>query len=152
MFCKKGVLTNVAKFTRKHLRERLAFNEVGDLQSLTLSKKDILAQMFTCKFCEISHNAFFKETLWWLLLHKHSFWCHTYFPAEYFLGLIYRLGTRISSRFQTFSQTPTTQSNICDGAFFSKMVNSLKPLSIFGKKSCLVDVRPGSKNASVTSH
>ena len=39
MFCKKGVLTNFAKFTRKRLRSRLAFNEVEDLQSLTLSKK-----------------------------------------------------------------------------------------------------------------
>ena len=54
-----------------------------------------------------------------LFLHKHSFCllshhdllflekrCHTYLPPEYFLGLIYRLGTRVSSIFQTHSQTP----------------------------------------------
>ena len=27
-------------------------------------KKDTLAQVFSCEFCEISKNAFFKEHLW----------------------------------------------------------------------------------------
>ena len=36
-------------------------------------KKEIPAQMFSCEFCEISHNIFFKETFGRLLLHKHSF-------------------------------------------------------------------------------
>ena len=31
-------------------------------------KKEILAQVFSCEFCEISKNAFFTEHLWWLLL------------------------------------------------------------------------------------
>ena len=31
-------------------------------------KKEILAQVFSCKFCEISKNTFFIEHLWWLLL------------------------------------------------------------------------------------
>ena len=56
MFCKKGDLTNFAKFTRK-------VEEVEDLQSLTLSKKEIPGEMISCEFCEISHNAFFKGTL-----------------------------------------------------------------------------------------
>ena len=89
--------------------------------------------MFSCEFCEISHNTFVKEPFGRLLLHKHSFGflshhdlfffqkrCHGYFPAKYFLDLIYRLGTRVSSIFQTLSQTSTTQSDICDGAFFIK--------------------------------
>ena len=67
---------------------------------------------FICEFCETSHNTFFKEPFRRLLLHKHSFCllshhdllpfqkrCYTYFPAEYFLGLIWRLGTRVSSIF-----------------------------------------------------
>ena len=32
-------------------------------------KKEILAQVFSCEFCEISKNTFFIEHLWWLLLH-----------------------------------------------------------------------------------
>ena len=60
VFCKKGVLTNFPKFTRKHLRQSLVFNEAAHLQSLTLSKKGIPTQMFSCEFCEISHNTIFK--------------------------------------------------------------------------------------------
>ena len=72
--------------------------------------------MFYCEFWEISHEDFFKEPFGRLLLHKHSFCllsqhnlvpfqkrCYTYFPAEYFLDLICRLGTRVSSIFQTLS-------------------------------------------------
>ena len=31
-------------------------------------KKESLAQVFSCEFCEISKNTFFIEHLWWLLL------------------------------------------------------------------------------------
>ena len=31
-------------------------------------KKETLAQLFSCEFCEISKNIFFTEHLWWLLL------------------------------------------------------------------------------------
>ena len=61
VFCKTGVLTNFRKFTRKHLRQSLVFNEAAHLQSLTLSKKGIPTQMFSCQFCQISHNTIFKE-------------------------------------------------------------------------------------------
>ena len=37
-------------------------------------KKEILARMFACEFCEISHNTSSKEPLGRLLLHKH-FYC-----------------------------------------------------------------------------
>ena len=46
---KKGVLRNFAKFTGKHL-----------CQSLYI-KKETLAQVFSCEFCEISKNTFFTE-------------------------------------------------------------------------------------------
>ena len=39
----------------------LVFNEAADLQSLTLSKTEIPAQMFSGEFWEISHNTIFKE-------------------------------------------------------------------------------------------
>ena len=61
VFCKTGVLTNFTKFTRKHLRQSLIFNEAAHLESLTLSKKGIPTQMFSCQFCQISHNTIFKE-------------------------------------------------------------------------------------------
>ena len=33
-----------------------------------MAEKDALAQVFSCKFCEISKNIFFTEHLWRLLL------------------------------------------------------------------------------------
>ena len=33
-------------------------------ESATLLKKEILAQVFSCKFCEISKNTFFTEHPW----------------------------------------------------------------------------------------
>ena len=94
LFCKNGVLANFAKFTSKY-------------------QKDIPLQMFSCKFCEISHNTFFKEPFGRLLLHKHSLCllsfqkrCRTFFLAEYFFDLIFRLGTKVSSICKTLSQKP----------------------------------------------
>ena len=48
---RKDVLRNFAKFTGKHLFQRLFF------------KKESLAQVFSCEFCEISKNTFFTEHL-----------------------------------------------------------------------------------------
>ena len=55
---KKGVLKNFPKFTGKQLCQGVFFNEVAGL-----TKKDSLAQVFSCKFCEISKNTFFIEHL-----------------------------------------------------------------------------------------
>ena len=121
LFCKNGVLANFAKLTRKH-------------------QKDTPLQMLSCEFCEIFYNIFLKEPFGRLLLHKHSFCllsqhdassfqkrCYTYFPAEYFLGLIYRLVTRVSSIFQTLSQKPIfNPAEHLHWRFFVKIVNSLK--------------------------
>ena len=49
---KKDVLRNFAKFTGKQLCQRLNF-----------IKKESLAQVFSCEFCEISKNTFFTEHL-----------------------------------------------------------------------------------------
>ena len=48
---KKGVLRNFAKFTGKHLCQSLFFNR-------NFIKKETLAQVFYCEFCEISKNTF----------------------------------------------------------------------------------------------
>ena len=61
MFCKKGVLRNVIKFTGKHLCQSLFFNKVAGLRPAALLKKT-LAQVFSCEFCEISQNTFSHRT------------------------------------------------------------------------------------------
>ena len=58
---RKGVLKNLAKFTRKHQCQGLFFNRV-------FIKKETLAQAFFCEFCEISKNTFSQNTSGRLLL------------------------------------------------------------------------------------
>ena len=55
-FYKKGVLKNFAKLTGKHLFQGLFLNKV--------TKKETLAQAFSCEFCEIFKNTFFTKQLW----------------------------------------------------------------------------------------
>ena len=57
VFCKKGVLRNLAKFTGKHLWQSLFFNKVAGL-----IEKETLAQVFSCEFCQISKNYFSYRT------------------------------------------------------------------------------------------
>ena len=56
---KKCVLRNFTKFTGKNLCQGLFFNKVAGLIKL-----QTLAQVFSCEFCEISKNTFFREHLW----------------------------------------------------------------------------------------
>ena len=60
---RKGVLRHIAKFTGKHLCQRLFFNKVVGLrpQACNFIKKETLAQVFSCEFCEISKDTFFTE-------------------------------------------------------------------------------------------
>ena len=88
MFCKTCVLRNFVKFTGKHLCQNLFFVKVAGLfkkftgkhlcQSLffnkivkacNLIKKETLAQVFSCSFCEISKNTFSTEHLQTTFLH-----------------------------------------------------------------------------------
>ena len=56
-----GALENFAKFTGKHLCQSLFFNKVAGA-ACNFIKKETLAQMFSCEFCEIFKNTFFKRT------------------------------------------------------------------------------------------
>ena len=47
VFCEKGVLRNVAKFTEKHLCQSLFFNKVAG-GACNFIKKETLAQVFSC--------------------------------------------------------------------------------------------------------
>ena len=61
VFCKKGVLRNFTKFTGKHLCQSLFFNKVAGLVC-NFIKKETLAQVFSCEFCEISKNTILNRT------------------------------------------------------------------------------------------
>ena len=63
---KKGILRNFAKFTGKHLCQSLFFNKVAG--TCNFIKKETLAQVFSCEFCEISKNTFFTDTSGRLIL------------------------------------------------------------------------------------
>ena len=155
VFCKNGVLTNFAKYLSRLLL-RLFFNEVADIQSLTLSKKRFRHRYFLVNSAKFLITLFIKNPLdSCFRINTRSVYCpttsfcffqkrcHTYFPAEYFLGLIYRLATRVSSIFQTLSQIPIfNQVEHLWRSPFSKIVNSSKPLSNFTKKaSCECSTR-----------
>ena len=62
VFCKKGVLRNLIKFTGKHLCQSLFFNKFAGLRPATLLKKKTLAQVFSCEFYQISKNTLFYRT------------------------------------------------------------------------------------------
>ena len=56
---KKGVLRNLTKFTCA----RVSFLISCKAQVCDFIKKEAVAQMFSCKFCEFSKNTFFTEHL-----------------------------------------------------------------------------------------
>ena len=71
----KNVFLESHKIHRKTPVPESIFNKVVGL-SRNFIKKEILAQMFSCAFCEISKSTFFIEHVWWLLLDIH---CNTNF-------------------------------------------------------------------------
>ena len=78
---RKGVLRNSAKFTGKHLCQSLLF------------KKEILVQVFSCKFCEISQITFFTEHLRTTASEICFFWSHLFCK---------KVSCKISELFRTF--------------------------------------------------
>ena len=60
MFCKKVVVKNFPKFLGKQLCQSLFFNKVAG--ACNFIKKETLAQLFSCEFCDIFKNAFFYRT------------------------------------------------------------------------------------------
>ena len=57
VFCKKGVLINFAKFTGKHC-VRGSFLIKLQAYACNFIKKEPLAQVLSCKFCEVSKSTF----------------------------------------------------------------------------------------------
>ena len=63
-FCKKGVLKNFVQFTEKHLCQSLIL--------IKLIKKNNLAQMFSCKFCEIFNDTHMENLIQYKNSLKHK--------------------------------------------------------------------------------
>ena len=68
VFCKRDVLRNFAKFTGKHLCERLSFKKVAGLRPATLLKKSLWHKCFPVNLATLLRTPFYIEHLWWLLL------------------------------------------------------------------------------------
>ena len=113
VLCEKGVPTNFANFTRKHLLLGIVFNKVANLQSLTLSKTRFRCRCFLVNSGKFLIKLFLRKP-WDGCFYINTRFvyfpfqkrCHTYFPAEYFLGLICRLRIGVSPIFQTLSWKP----------------------------------------------
>ena len=64
VLCKK-VFLEILQNSQENTFERASFfNKVAGLSPATLFKKETLARVFSCEFCEISENIFFTEPLW----------------------------------------------------------------------------------------
>ena len=62
VFCKKGVLRNFAKFTGKHLRQSLLFN------NLQLYQKRDWYRWLPVNLAKFLRTPFFTKHFWWMLL------------------------------------------------------------------------------------
>ena len=72
VFCIKGVLRDLTKFTGKHLCQSLFFIKAADLTPRTLLKKRRWHSCFPVKFVKFLRTPFYTEHLWWLLLSGHE--------------------------------------------------------------------------------
>ena len=63
MFCRKGVLRNFTKFTRKHLYQSLFFNNVAALRPATFLKIILCHSCFPVNFVKFLRTPFFTERL-----------------------------------------------------------------------------------------
>ena len=70
---RKGVLRNFAKFTGKHLCQRLFFNKVAGLRPATLLKKSLWHMCFPVNFAKFLRTPFLQNTSGRLLLHVVAF-------------------------------------------------------------------------------
>ena len=68
VFCKKGVLRNIERFTGKHLRQGLFFNKVAGFKPVTFLKKRFWHRSFPVNFAKFLRTLFLIEHPRWLLL------------------------------------------------------------------------------------
>ena len=68
VLCRKSVLRNFEKFTRKHLCQSLLFNKVAGLRTVTSLKKRFWCRCFPVNFSKFLKTPSITEHLQWLLL------------------------------------------------------------------------------------
>ena len=68
VFCRKSVLIDFAKFTRKHLWQSLFFNKVAGLRPATLLKTRLWHRCFPVNFAKFLKTSLLTEHLRWLPL------------------------------------------------------------------------------------
>ena len=68
VFCKKGVLKSLTKFTGKHLCQSLFFNKVADFRNATFLKKRLWHRYFRVNFVKFLWTPFCIAHFWWKLL------------------------------------------------------------------------------------
>ena len=69
VFCKKGVLRNVTKFTGKHQCQSLFFNKVAELRPATLLKSRPWHRCFPMNLAKFLRTSFLQTNLERLLLY-----------------------------------------------------------------------------------
>ena len=99
LFCKNGVLANFTKFTRKHQKDIPCFL----VSSAKVPITSFLKNPPDGCFCINTRFVYFPTTTFHLFKKER---CRTFLLAEYFLGFICRLGTKVSSICKILSQKP----------------------------------------------
>ena len=72
VFYKKGVIRNFAKFTGKHLCQRVLFDKVAGLRTAPLLKRTVRHRSFPVNFAKFLRTPFFTQYL--LLLYLMVYW------------------------------------------------------------------------------
>ena len=112
VFCRKGVLENSTKFTGKHQYLSLFFNKVTGLrpEGCHFIKKETLAKVFSCEFCEIFKNTFSPEQIRTTASDSHKSTLSNYrrkHPSHPMLITFIEYGLLVTKdKHQVFEQTP----------------------------------------------
>ena len=61
---RKGVLIEISQNSPENTWARVSFLIKLQAEACNFIKKETLALLFSCEFCEISKNTYFKEHLW----------------------------------------------------------------------------------------
>ena len=131
VFCKKGVLKNFAKFTGKHLCQNLFSNKFTGLKACNFIKKETLAQVFPCEFCEIYKNTCVTEHLRWRIF------CRIFREECFWLlrkNFIYK--KLLPYRFLKVELSPSKSCFIC---FNESSLKTVKNILFHLKGSCRKD-------------